>query len=309
MEATANYISTPRGAIDLGSNSFRLLIGTFDGQNITALVKELRTVRLAKGLKNSGTLSIDVMRKGLETLTNFKSQIDKHRVTHISCFGTEALRQAKNSRKFISAAQTVLGCDIQILTGSQEAELCSKGVLAGLHDSLKPPTFIVDVGGGSTEISYINYNSNTLQNLSLPLGAVTISEYEVQSHDRIFAKMNNILEEFLRETAPHENPTMVSSGGTATTIAMLDLKLASYDEQKVHGYSINKHNLDLLADRLSGLEIAERNSLPGLEDGRGEIIVGGCKIYQEIIATIGVEGMIVSDWGLLEGILLEDIMP
>ena len=116
MEATANNFSIPYGAIDLGSNSFRLLIGTIDKNHIRILAKELRTVRLAKGLKKAGSISPDVMRKGLETLVKFKSQLTDYKVTHLSCFGTEALRYAKNSQEFISSAQSVLGCKIKILT-------------------------------------------------------------------------------------------------------------------------------------------------------------------------------------------------
>ncbi|MBU0482055.1 MAG: hypothetical protein KKG47_13235 [Proteobacteria bacterium] len=305
MEATAKKRSLPRGAIDLGSNSFRLLIGSVAGKALTPLAKKLVTVRLAGGLDRSGALSPSAIRTGLETLRTFRTHLDRHNVEDCYCCGTQALRVAINSSEFVAKATAILNCKIDVISGMREAELSCYGVFAGLRNKISPPVFIVDVGGGSTEVSYIDQSGTLQKSLSLPAGAVAFTEKDSQATREAFVLLHGRIADFIAGIPDRQSASLISTGGTATTIAMLDQQLDRYDEQQVHGFTVQRKALDKLTAELSALSVANRTLLPGLEAGRGEIIVSGCKIYQEIIATIGVDGMIVSDWGLLEGILLD----
>ncbi|MEN8142174.1 MAG: hypothetical protein ABFQ82_01085 [Thermodesulfobacteriota bacterium] len=307
MESTANKSIT--AAIDLGSNSFRLLIAGIDGGDISVQVNRLETVRLGKGLATSGKIPPEIMNRGLDVLASFKIDLAHHNIERTRCCGTQALRQAGNAHAFLDKAESLLGTKIEIIGGHEEAALNCKGVLAGLDKDTLPPFLVIDVGGGSTEIAYLQTASSSPQTISIPLGAVSWSEISETSRARNFIDSQVLaLQDFLDSIGITPGKTrIIGSGGTATALATLALGLDRYDSEKVQGHFLELKHLDEIAGNLSPMSLAERNLLPGLEQGRGDIIMAGLEIYQEILATIEVEGMIISDFGLLEGILLSSL--
>jgi exopolyphosphatase/guanosine-5'-triphosphate,3'-diphosphate pyrophosphatase len=122
---------------------------------------------------------------------------------------------------------------------------------------------------------------------------------------RPFAIFQAGLRAFVKQhSGAAEKITIIATGGTAATMAMLDLGLAHYDEDRVHGHELTAEAIGAIAAELRATPVAARQFLPGLEEGRGDIILAGIEIYQEILATIEVDGMMISDSGLLEGIIL-----
>ena len=307
MEATANHIKEITvAAIDLGSNSFRLLIARISDRKIFPLSKRLVTVRLGQGLCSSDQLNPEAVARGLAALEEFRAEMAHHTIDHYRCCGTEALRRATNASSFLSRAAEILDLEVDILSGEQEALLSYSGALQSIGGAQPHPLMVVDVGGSSTEISYLGNPDAPLLTTSIPTGAASFKELgEEDSTARIKAQLTRELTTFADKAgiSPGQT-TIIATGGTATSLATLDLGLTSYDEQKVHGHRLASKDIDQLAEELGALTDNELNCLPGMEPGRGNILPAGLEIYQEIIATIAVDGMIVSDAGLLEGIAL-----
>lgn len=160
-------------AIDIGSNSFRLLIGTYSHQ-INILCKELFTVRLAEGLAESGIISKEAMDRAIIALRSMAILLREYNVQMIRICGTEALRRAHNNNVLLSECEKILGFSLEIIDGKQEALLSQAGVLSGLsipEDNI----LIVDVGGGSSEC--ILSDMSQFSPVSLPLGSVSLTDY------------------------------------------------------------------------------------------------------------------------------------
>ncbi|MFH1021666.1 MAG: exopolyphosphatase, partial [Pseudomonadota bacterium] len=162
-------------------------------------------------------------------------------------------------------------------------------------------------GGGSSEIILQATAESAPRAISLPLGAVGLSEEFVAGREAMREKIRATLAPALRSIAAGEmagqRPLLVASGGTATSLAALALGLDRYDARQVQNYILSQAGLHRLLAWLAGLSPGERNALPGLADGRGEIIVAGAVVLQELQQALA-SPVLVSDAGLLEGILL-----
>lgn len=293
-------------AIDIGSNSFRLLIGTHS-HHINILCKDLFTVCLAEGLTDSGIISKEAMARALIALRSIAILLKEYNVQKIRICGTEALRRAHNSNILLSACQEILGFPLEIITGKQEALLSQAGVLSELSIPADS-TLIIDVGGGSSECIL---SDTTLHSpVSLPLGAVSLTDsffrdnsQNYRNIERSQALVLKIFSPFLTKIKPFVS-TFIACGGTATALASLHLGLEKYDENIVQGTTLTQIELQNIFNSLLQLKADERCLLPGLDQGRGEILLGGALIFLVLQNVLQTKKMIVSDRGLLEGIFL-----
>lgn len=307
-EATANRLY---GAIDLGSNTFRLLIGEVFDHGLKPLVKLMHTVRLGEGLSRTGRINDQAMSSALEALKDFKAAIDRHQPQAVRVCGTAALRTATNRDLFLTQANKVLGVEIEIIDGEQEANLSGSGALSTIKTMPACPVLLADVGGGSSElILSADSNWEITKSISLPLGAVHLSETYLlaalpQANE--LSAMSGHIEEALAESvaALTKLPkTVVGIGGAATALAALDCNLTEYNSEAIQDYVLSKGKLELLLNKLAKLTAAERNQLPGMAGGRGEIIIGGLMIFIALLKLLPFTHLSVSDGGLPEGILL-----
>ncbi|MDF1577710.1 MAG: hypothetical protein RQ753_00820 [Desulfurivibrionaceae bacterium] len=306
QDATANRDLTV-GAIDLGSNTFRLLIGGFTGDKPSVLLKRNITVGLGQGLSARGRLNGAAIGKGLAALRAFKAELDRYRPDCCRCCGTEALRRADNAGVFLAEAAKILGVGIEVIDGAEEGFLSYRGVLASLvGTAVEFPLLIIDVGAASTELIYGAGDMRPPFSVSLPGGAGLFTELASRGgRQEAFALFTIGLKRFWADCPPEsEKISVVATGGTATTMAMLDLGLDHYQPKKIEGHALSGTAIARIYKELHALPIATRKFLPGLEEGRSAIILAGIEIYQEILATIEVDGMIISDSGLLEGIMM-----
>lgn len=305
MEATAKDPITVAG-IDIGSNSFRLLVAKVVNGKLVGLVKKLETVRLAQGLSKGNMLAESSIERALAVLASFREILEQFPLRSKRACATAALRTADNSSEFLERANDVLGLDIDVISGKEEAELNVLGVFSRMH---RPDgaMLLVDVGGGSTELVFCRHPQAPAHIWSLPLGAVGLTE----QFPGLEEMARHIKEIFLSEIGSqpilNSSLSIIATGGTATALAALELDLARYDEDMVQGHKLEETKLAALFDGLSRLTAGERNILPGLEQGRGDIILAGVKIYQVLLALTGTNQMIISDAGLLEGVLLSGI--
>ena len=294
-------------AIDIGSNSFRLLIGTLNS-HISVIKKELVTVRLAEGMSRSGLINENALDRATKALHLFLSHIDKFSVAGIRVCGTEALRRAKNNHTLCRLVQRILNTSLQIIDGTEEASLTQKGVFHGLPSWRTKNSLIVDVGGGSTESIYSHLQEFPPQ--SLPLGALTVTEQFFDSEPISLIQIKqatiHIQERMLSAIAPLAKftPHVIGSGGTATSLSSLNLGLSEYNGKRVHDSYISQPALVSLFKSLTQLSYRERCLLPGLDEGRGKIILGGALIYCVLMDILKTTQLHISDYGLLEGIFL-----
>jgi exopolyphosphatase/guanosine-5'-triphosphate,3'-diphosphate pyrophosphatase len=300
--------------IDLGSNTFRLLVADCSAGSMKVLAKKMATVRLGRGLKEKSLLHEGSMQKGFAVLHSFRETLDHFKPQTIRICGTEALRQAKNNKLFLHSAEEILQHAIEIINADEEACLSLAGVLSGYEESLSGPLLLVDVGGGSTELLFIESPAEKKRTISVPLGVVSLTERflastqpDMERMDSMLAKTINSAFEILKIVKKQQPVLIIGCGGTATSMAALDHNLTSYNESLVHGYILLGTSMEKLWNSLITLSTDKRNALPCLGEGRGEILPAGIRIYQVLLKLLQQDRMMVSDTGLLEGILLSSL--
>jgi exopolyphosphatase/guanosine-5'-triphosphate,3'-diphosphate pyrophosphatase len=301
-------------SIDLGSNTFRLLVAICSAGNLKVLEKKLVTVRLGQDMEKN-LLSEHAMKKGLEVLHNFRERLDHYQPFSTRFCGTEALRLAVNSQIFLQEAEKVLRHKIDIVTGEEEALLSLTGALSGYKKPLSGTFLLVDVGGGSTELILAGQATGKTRVASMGMGVIGLTKKFITGSQPDITAMDSMLAETISKGLntlqySKKNPAVniMGCGGTATSMAALDLNLISYDESRVHGYMLHRSRMKELWNKLIKLPPDKRNELPCLGQGRGEILPAGIRMYLVIMQLMQQDRMRVSDAGLLEGILLS-ILP
>ena len=302
----ANFRKKTIAAIDLGSQTFRLAVVRIVDNRPQVLASELKNVRLGQGLAANGRLAENAIKRGIETLRNFRNVLDKFRVSDVIVCGTAALRNAANAGEFLDLAEAE-GFNIKILSGDEEAFISVMGVRTTLP-AISTPFLVVDVGGGSSEVVLAS-NSNILFNWSLNIGAVNLTEEFIRT-DPPLAKELEKLRFHIRQKLsdlsaklPQSPKAVVGVGGTATTLAAMALGMEKYDPRRIRGYALGSQELDKLWNFLTGMKIHARRSISGLESKRADIILAGIAIFREILHITEFKELTVSDGGLLLGLL------
>lgn len=302
-------------SIDIGANTLRLLIGKFEDNIISDIHYLRRITRLGSGVIQSGKLSPERMDASLSALKEFSSIISGSNVKHIRAVATSALREASNARFFIEKVFKETGITIEVISGEEEANFTLKGLLGSFSGTnlLKKTLFIVDIGGGSTE--WILYrDERAISKDSIPIGVVKLNEDYIKSDpvskDEIAKIKDNItpfLEDIKNKTGIYldEQTIFVGTAGTFTTIASIDLGLETYSREKVHLHRIPLERLQSIYNEASQLTLEERKRIKGLEPERADLIIPGLVFTINIMDFFKFEELIVSDYGLLEGILFD----
>ncbi len=295
--------------IDIGTNSFRLLVAEVRNGCLHPLAHDLVTVRLGEGLGASGRLAPAAMLRAEAALARFAGKMAAYPVHSVRACATHAVRKATNREEFLQRIEALTGLSLEVLSGEEEARLALLGALSALPEERRRyPLLLVDVGGGSSEVILQATAGSEPWVISLPLGAVGLTEEFGADREAMREKTRATLAPALRNIAEAEllgqDLSLVASGGTATSLAALALELDRYDAQRVQNYKLSQAALHRLVAWLAALPPEERNALPGLADGRGEIIVAGAVLLQELQQALASPSLLVSDAGLLEGILL-----
>lgn len=293
-------------AVDVGSNTVRLLVASVVNGRICPDVYFRKITRLAGGLDLHHDLSPDSMERTLDALAEVAEVVRSKQIKDIRAVATEALRQAGNAAAFISMVKQRIGLSLELIGGCEEAKLCAVGVSMAL-DPRPGCCLIFDIGGGSTEF-IVQRHAEILFRASYPLGVVRLSE----GGSPVDLYINTILSQLLTDLRAADlislvlNPEcfLVGTAGTVTTLAALDMGMTFYDWQRVNNYVLTRIAVSELRERLSSLNHAERELLPGMEKGRGDLILPGASIVLELMSMLGKDSLRVSDFGLLEGVLI-----
>ncbi len=302
-------LNTPfLASLDLGTQTFRLCLGkVFDGKVLFSF-KKRENVRLGERLCKDGLISSEAFMRGLESLKRFKEELLRYEVDTYKVIGTEVFRRAKNAKEFIEKAKEETGFEINVISPDEEASLSLKGIVWGLKElGVKMKNFItVDVGGGSSEITYIE-DGKSKWCKSIDIGAVVLKEMFDLRYP-LSLRLLNSLKDFIREklsSIPIENTQeIVITGGTASLLGSLDLKLNHYIFERLHGHRITKERLEKLIRKLSGFDLERLRRVKGMEVGREDIVLPGFLVYSGILEHFNKESMLLNEYGILEGTLL-----
>ncbi len=296
-------------AIDLGTNTARLLIGSIDPQGgIVQLQLQRRIVRLGGGFNREVGLSEEAMERALEALRSFAAEIGRHRVTRVRAVATSAVRDAANGKAFIARVHDATGISLEIIGGEEEGLLTLRGVLAGLDDTAG--NFLVfDIGGGSTEYT-MAADETPLFTSSLPLGVVRLTEGKTTlpaMEEKIDRELGVLKAELTGSglSSRMGGATLLGTAGTVTTLAAISLKMTDYDYRKVNNHTLALAEIREIFGLLLPMTPAERLRVPGLEQGREDLIIAGMLITIRTMELFGFSRLKVSDFGLLEGLLLQ----
>jgi exopolyphosphatase / guanosine-5'-triphosphate,3'-diphosphate pyrophosphatase len=305
-------------AIDVGSNTIRLLIGNCRDGTINLVVYERRITRLAEGITRSRILRDERIEASVAVLKEFSSLIKRNGVKTVSAVATSALREAFNSKVFIEKVLAYTGISINVISGEKEAELTLKGVLSSFPESVLSmcdSLLIIDIGGGSTEWILCR-GENPAGMGSIPIGVINLLENCIKtdpvSETDISALNREILpavEIFKKDIGNQleKKACFVGTAGTFSTLASLDSHLKTYSRVKIHLHRIPLHRLFDIRNRLVALPVKERMNVAGLEPGRADLIIPGIQFTISLMENFAFDELIVSDYGLLEGVFLESL--
>ncbi len=298
--------------IDIGTNSLRLLVAEIGDNTFRELHSERTITRLGQDLDRTGMLSREAEERSLAGLADFAAHIPLFSTFRTAAVGTSALRNAANAAEFIKEVKARTGLDITVITGEEEARLTLMGVGRVLKGHSLESALVVDIGGGSTELILTRPGSACVA-MSLPLGAVYLTERFIKHDpppDDELAKLRDAVRDELGQVdrivpVPKGNGICAGTAGTITTLAAMDQRLARYEPNKITNHVLTRRSIDAIVRTLVMSTFEERRGIAGLEAGREDIILAGAIITQEILEWCGCEKMLVSDWGLREGIILD----
>lgn len=302
-----NQMKKKYATIDIGTNSMRLLLAEMEEQKILYRNKQINTTRIGRSVDIAGKITPEGIETNLKAFYDFVAMAKDWGAEDIWAIATSAVRDAENGQEFADRAYQQTGVMIEIIDGKEEALLGYQGVLMGLEKPL-PLVFLIDIGGGSTEL-IIGNQEGILEANSYNIGAVRMTERCIKTDppseielENLSIEITNLLEEPLKNY-PRKLDHIIGIGGTATTIAALHQGLDSYDSDKVHGYRISLQEIVALKERLKGLTIEERIQLKGLEPKRADIIVAGITIMIRAMELLNIPNLVVSEYDNLEGLL------
>ena len=295
-------------AIDLGTNSTRLLVADIEGGRIEDLARETRITRLGEGVDERRRLLPVPIARVRNVLSDYRRTIEALGAERTLLIATSAIRDAENGEAFLGEIEWSYGFATQLLSGDEEALLMFRGVTS--ERRLDKGTVIVDIGGGSTELVAGGPDGVGWHD-SLDIGSVRLTERFLHSDPPTSDELEacaTAVRALLAERVPNElrsaTRSAVGVAGTITSLAALALGLDEYDRDRVHGFRLTADALDEQLRRLAALRLAERRQVPALDPERAPVIVAGAVIAREVLSFFEADALEVSERDILEGAAL-----
>ncbi len=294
--------------IDIGSYSCRLSVANVEDGKIDILYEEGKITSLASNVKETGIISTERMLETLEVLEGFYKKAKDLGAQEIVAVGTEVLRKAKNAIDFIEMVKSKIGVDVGILSPEEEGRLSYLSVAYSLKPEGK--ILVIDQGGGSTEFVF-GKGLQIQKVVSFPFGIVNLTE-EFIKHDPPtnyeLESLKNFLDEQISSISTAVD-VIVGLGGTVTTLAAIQYGIFPYDGNKVHGTKLSIQDIMHWLDNLSLMKAKDRvSTFPHIEEKRATVIIPGILIFYRAMLLFGKREILVSDWGLKEGIIVNQVL-
>jgi exopolyphosphatase/guanosine-5'-triphosphate,3'-diphosphate pyrophosphatase len=281
-------------AVDLGTNSTRLLVADVHDSRVEEVARRLVITRLGEGVDERRRLLPLPIARVRNCLVDFRRELERLGTERTLAIATSAVREAENGEAFLGEIEWSYGFATQLLSGHDEALMMFRGVTSGR--SIAEGTLIVDVGGGSTEL-VLGGPDGVSFHTSVDLGCVRMTE---RFGDDLEACAAHV-----RSAVPDLEPRRaIGVAGTVTSLAALDLGLVEYDPERVHGHVLKREDVEDQLYRLAALPLEERRRVPGLEPERAPVIVAGAVIVREVLARYGLAELEASEHDILHGAAL-----
>jgi exopolyphosphatase/guanosine-5'-triphosphate,3'-diphosphate pyrophosphatase len=295
-------------AVDLGTNSTRLLVADVEGSSVAEVERRLTITRLGEGVDARRRLLPLPIARVRNALSDFRRLAESLGVERTLAVGTSAVRDAENGEAFLGEVEWSYGFDTRLLSGDEEALLTFRGATAGRR--VAPGTLVVDVGGGSTEL-VLGGPEGVAFHTSLDLGSVRGTELHLHSDPPTPTELAACSNEVrtLAARVPQDVRAAirraVGVAGTVTSLAAIDLALEPYDPERVHGHVLSRATVERELARLASLPLSDRRAVAGLDPARAPVIVAGAVIVRELLDVLGLERIEASEHDILHGVALE----
>jgi exopolyphosphatase/guanosine-5'-triphosphate,3'-diphosphate pyrophosphatase len=304
--------SRPLAAIDIGTNSIHLLVARPTGNNRFEIIdREKEVVRLGSGSGDMKRLAPDAIDRGVEALSRFRLIADASGAD-VLAVATSAVREAENRDEFIRRARDEAGVNVEVVSGAEEARLIHLGVLQAV------PVFdrrhlLIDIGGGSTEF-VVGQGGEVEVARSLKLGAIRLTERFLRDEPlkgKAVAECRKYVRAYLTQIARlvHGAGFDVAVGSSGTILNLAEISRALRGEpspKQVSGAVLTAKDLRKVVRALTAARtVEERTQVPGLDPKRADIILGGAIVLEQVVAQLGIDEVVTSDFALREGVLLD----
>lgn len=307
-------------AIDLGTNSCRLVVATPTTTSFRVVETFSKVVRLGEGIIQDNELSLKAMKRTLHALKVCRGVIDEYEPITASRFvATAACRRAKNVERFVEMAKSEAGIELEVISSKEEARLSVVGCLPLLNRNIKR-VLVFDIGGGSTQISLArvtDYGKTFIEGfVSLPYGVVTVSEafagHEMSTleYSTVVERTQSILAEFeekhhINEAIANQEIQVIGTSGTVTVIGAVHLKLPRYNRSAVDGISISAPDIKATITKIKTMGTEGRCKHPCIGQSKSDLTLAGCAIIEALTSFWPISEISVADRGIREGILLD----
>ena len=294
-------------AVDMGTNSIRLLVAAADG-DMVEIARDMVITRLGQGVDRTGRLAPEALRRTMDVLERYSRRARVLGSERIRVGATSAVRDSPDRRLLEVEVARITGGPPEILSGEREAELSFLGATRGLD--APPPFLVFDIGGGSTELALGTDTAEAVA--SVDVGSVRITERvgpaDPPGPDDL-ENMSRLADAALAETSeaipPGRAATLIGVAGTTTTVQAIALGLDRYDPEAIHGTILSRQAVAEVLERLAAMTTAERRALPVMAPGREDVIVAGTVILAGILDRWGAGSCLVSERDILEGLAIE----
>jgi exopolyphosphatase/guanosine-5'-triphosphate,3'-diphosphate pyrophosphatase len=292
------------GIVDLGSNTMRLVVYECEPGAWYRLADQVREpVRLAEGAAKTGALTDAAMERALNALRLYGDYARDSHLSDLAVVATSAARDAANGEVFLDRVRR-LDLDVTVLDGEQEA---AYGVLAVANSFDLPDAWVMDLGGGSAQVSRMRRRAFE-SGAAYPLGAVRVTELFLDSDppsereiEALREGVRRQLAEVVARIADQPDP-LIAMGGTVRNLARAVQKANNYPLSQVHGFFLSRADLDQLVKSLCSKRVGRRARMAGIQPDRADVIVGGALVYQTLLWEADLPGILVSGQGLREGV-------
>ena len=292
-------------AIDCGTNSIRLLIADITGDNFKEVLRAMEIVRLGQGVDQNKAFHPDAIDRTLKAVELFRDQIASKGVEKIRFCATSATRDASNRSLFIDGVRDILGIEVEVIPGEEEAELSFIGATKELRQS-DAPFLVVDIGGGSTEFVFGSEKVDFAK--SVNIGCVRMSERHFNTQPPSMAQIAQAIVDIdiaITQAAAvvpiTTAKTLVAVAGTATTVAASALELTDYDRHLIHLSRISSDKVHKVAASFQSMNKDQIASLGFMHPGRVDVITAGSLVLSRIMAATGAAEFVASESDILDG--------
>lgn len=303
-----------RASIDIGTNTIRCLVTDSEDNVLMPVYLDMKIIRLGENFKKEGVITSASIGRLMDALKIYAEKLHEYGINSGDAIisGTSVLRDAPNAEDIKNIVYKEYGFKVNIISGEKEALITLKGISTCFNNLNE--FYSIDIGGGSTEYACVK-NGAPLWKYSLDIGVVHLTEEIIKSdpvsiedltklESKIGSRLDLLKKEIFKSGDAFEPMVLFGTAGTATTLAMVDLKTDAYDRLRIHGYSLKKDNVAGIYKKFINAKIKDRLNIKGVEPGREDLVLAGTAIMLKSMDFFEVQGFTVSECGLLEGLIV-----